>query len=76
MKAIVYGRTKPFCQYCVMAKELLASKDIPFVFVEVGTEISIAELQELFPGAQSVPQIILDDVKLQGGYSTLKATLG
>lgn len=71
MKAIVYGRVTPFCTYCEQAKELLAKKNIPFDFMIVGEDISVDELKSIFPGASTVPQIMIDDVKV-GPFSKLQ----
>lgn len=71
MRAIVFGRTTPPCSYCISAKALLESKEIPFFYVDVGTDISIEQLKVLVPQAQSVPQIYIDDVYV-GGFSQLQ----
>jgi glutaredoxin 3 len=66
--------SKQNCSYCFAAKNLLASKNIPFVECEIGKDITKEMLLEILPGARSVPQIFLltsDGEKYVGGYSEL-----
>lgn len=70
----IYGRTNPYCQYCKQAKQLLNSRNIPFSFVSVGSDISVENLKLLVPGAKTVPQIFDGDTYV-GGFSELKEYL-
>ena len=58
------------CPYCIRAKALLSSKDIPFE--EINLDGKDRELQELRQrtGQRTVPQIFIGD-ELIGGYSDL-----
>lgn len=55
------------CGYCVAAKALLAGKGVEFVEYDVtmGGEPR-AEMLRRVPGAQTVPQILIDDVAVGG----------
>jgi glutaredoxin 3 len=68
--AVVYGRDEPFCKYCVMAKELLSRKAIPFEYVRVGVDITANQLLEIVPGAKTLPQIFMDG-EYVGGFDSL-----
>jgi glutaredoxin len=61
--------TKPLCRYCILAKELLNSKNIPYK--EYNIEQSNYKLEmESKTNAKTVPQIFIDG-KLIGGYDQL-----
>jgi glutaredoxin len=73
----VYG-TKT-CAFCTRAKNLLNEKGLPFEFVVVGEEISIADFKEKIMGIDveariTVPQVFNDN-KLVGGYEELRASI-
>lgn len=70
----IYGRTLPFCTYCEQAKQLLASKNMPFVFIDIGKDITKEEFLEIMPDARTVPQIFEGDM-LIGGFAALKSYL-
>jgi glutaredoxin len=76
MHAVIYGRVNPFCTYCEQAKQLLASRDIPFTFLDINDDGVLDEMKAIFPGAKTVPQIVIDQVPLQGGFSGLKNMIG
>ncbi len=61
---IIYST--PFCGYCKMAKEYLASKSIPFTEVDVSTDI--AKQQEMIKktGQYGVPVIDVDGTVIIG----------
>jgi glutaredoxin 3 len=74
---VVYS--KPNCSYCVKAKNLLKMKNIPFVEMLIGTDISVEQLMEEFtvnklPPPRTAPQIIFKG-KYMGGYDKLEAHL-
>ena len=64
----IYSRDN--CSYCVAAKNLLASKNLPFVEYKVGVDITKEVLLEMIPGARTVPQIFFGE-QYVGGYDTL-----
>jgi len=66
--------SKDNCSYCVAAKALLTSKNIPYVESIVGKDITKEMLLEIVPGARSVPQIFIlnsDGEHYVGGYDQL-----
>ena len=66
--------SKPSCSYCLQAKQLLETKQLPFVYKELGTHYDLYELMTLVPNAKSFPQVFKDGV-LVGGYSDLVESL-
>ncbi len=69
MKNIVWSKVP--CGFCEAAKTLLKSKNIEFEERMIGKEWTMEQFLEAVPGAQTVPQIILDG-KLIGTYEDLK----
>jgi glutaredoxin 3 len=72
MSAKVIMYTKTFCPYCVRAKDLLNSKGIKVV--EINLENKPDELAALKQrtGLMTVPQIFINE-KLIGGFSDMAA---
>ena len=68
-KVTVY--TAPSCPYCIRAKSLLQSKNIPFEEVKLTWE-DLAPWKELEArtGMKTVPQIFIGD-QLVGGFTEL-----
>jgi glutaredoxin len=63
--------TKDNCSYCTAAKNLLVSKNIPFVEFNVGANIALKEMMLTeVPHAKTVPQIFFEDQYI-GGYTQL-----
>ena len=62
--------SKPSCSYCLQAKQLLETKQLPFVYKELGTHYDLYELMTLAPNAKSFPQVFKDGTRI-GGYSDL-----
>jgi glutaredoxin len=59
MTAEIYST--PACGQCVMAKNVLKSKEIPFTEYTVGKDVQKAELEERVGNpVRSVPQIFMD----------------
>lgn len=74
---VVYS--KPSCSYCVKAKNLLKMKNIPYIEMMIGTDISVEQLVEEFtinklPAPRTAPQIIFQG-KYLGGYDQLERHL-
>lgn len=65
----IYG--KPSCPHCVEAKSLTESNGLAYNYISIGTDIGIEDFKSLFPLARTVPQIIIDGVKI-GGYTEFK----
>lgn len=61
----IYG--KPQCPYCVKAKNLCEQRGFKYTYKTLGDDYSKEELLETFPGARTVPQIIVGGNKV-GGY--------
>jgi len=68
MKIEVYS--KDLCPYCDAAKSLLERKGYEYSEIKVGRDITREEFLEMFPGVRTVPQIIIDNVRI-GGYDKL-----
>ena len=68
MKITVYSKSD--CIYCVRAKELLNLKGLTFSEHMVGSDITRDEFLKTFPGAKTVPQIVIDGSRV-GGYDQL-----
>ena len=68
----VYGRTN--CNWCVAAKQILNEKGINYRYINVGEDIGIDEVKELFPGVRTVPIVAVDGKRI-GGYEELKQYL-
>jgi len=68
MKIEVYS--KDLCPYCDAAKSLLERKGYEYSEIKVGRDITREKFLEMFPGVRTVPQIIIDNVRI-GGYDKL-----
>jgi len=68
----VYG--KPDCGYCIKAKNILKEHEIPFKYYTVGQDIDVGSVLERFPGARTVPIIVVNGNWI-GGYDDLKEHL-
>lgn len=73
--------TKQNCSQCIMAKNLLSSKNIDFSTVEIdygtpidGEKISREDFMSKFPGVRELPMIVENDVAI-GGYKSLVSHL-
>jgi len=64
----IYG--KPMCPYCDQAKRLCETREFKYTYKSLGTDYTKEELLESFPGARTVPQIIVNGTKI-GGYNEL-----
>jgi glutaredoxin 3 len=66
---IVYS--KPNCQYCVKAKDLLTRLGCEYTEKIVTKDISLEELfKELGKTVRTIPQIVIDEKHI-GGYNEL-----
>lgn len=63
---------KPMCPFCDKAKMLCETRKYEYTYKSLGTDYTKEELLEMFPGARTVPQIIVDGKKI-GGYNELLA---
>ena len=66
--------SKPSCSYCLQAKQLLETKQLPFVYKQLGADYTLQELLEVSPTARTFP-VILKGEELIGGYSDLVESL-
>jgi glutaredoxin len=64
----IYG--KPACPFCDRAKALCETRQYKYTYKTLGDDYSKEELLEMFPGARTVPQIIINGTKI-GGYNEL-----
>jgi len=66
----VYG--KEDCTYCVAAKNLLDSKNMPYTYYDVGVETHLKDqIIERSGGYRKVPQIYIDN-EFIAGYDGLR----
>lgn len=72
MKAVVWSKDN--CSFCVQAKQLLSIKGIEYEEKKIGESYTKEDLLEAVPGAQTLPQIFLND-ELIGGFTQLRARL-
>ena len=71
----IYSKT--FCSYCVRAKHLLESKQVPFI--EYGIDMDTAKRQEMIQranGRTTVPQIFIDGRHIGGCTDLLELERG
>ena len=68
----IYG--KPMCPFCDKAKALCEQRGYAYEYKTLGTDYSKEELLETFPGARTVPQIVINGEKI-GGYDKLTTYL-
>lgn len=70
MTAEIYST--PACGQCVIAKNLLKSKDIPYTEYTVGQDVQKAEIEaRIGSPIRSVPQIFMDN-EYVGGLKELQ----
>ena len=62
---LIYG--KPMCPFCDKAKALCKQRNFAYEYKTLGTDYTKEELLETFPGARTVPQIVINGLKV-GGY--------
>ena len=62
--------SKPSCSYCLQAKQLLETKQLPFVYKQLGADYTLQEFMELFPDARSFPMIVKNG-EVIGGFNNL-----
>ena len=64
----IYG--KPACPFCDKAKAFCEMNGFAYEYRSLGTDYTKEELLETFPGARTVPQIIVGGNKI-GGFDNL-----
>jgi glutaredoxin len=70
--------TKDNCLYCTKAKNLLTNKRLPFHVIEIGKDMEVETVREMFPDVRTVPVITKEvDGKhlLVGGFIELEKLL-
>jgi glutaredoxin 3 len=72
MNVLVY--TKSNCQNCFIAKQILATKKIDYIEIDVEFGSRWDNLIKEFPDARQMPQIFIDDQRV-GGLAGLQAAL-
>lgn len=58
--------TKDHCPYCHRAKDLLESKNVPFVEYDVSTDSAKEQEMRQRSGRMTVPEIFIDDTLIGG----------
>ena len=61
---LIYG--KPMCPFCDKAKALCEQRGFAYEYKSLGTDYTKEELLENFPGARTVPQIVVNGNKVGG----------
>lgn len=74
MRAIVYS--KPNCPACTSAKATLRIKGYTVEERVIGNGWTKEQLFEDFPDAKTIPQIIVDDIKIGSYAATLEYLSG
>ncbi len=71
MYVIIY--TTNNCNYCIKAKEFLQKHGIDYIEKEVNKllNINMESFRKDCPNAKTVPQILVDDKLISGGYTGL-----
>lgn len=64
--------TTNYCGFCVAAKNLLKTKDIPFQEIDVSNDPAMRQNLVQQTGRRTVPQIFIGDEPI-GGFTELKA---
>lgn len=72
MNITIYTKTN--CPNCVSAKQLLKSKNLPFVELDAEKPDELANLLRRFPEARQMPQIFINGQRV-GGLTGLQAAL-
>lgn len=62
--------SKPGCGYCDAAKDIFKKTGVQYTELMVGSDLTREQFFERFPGAKTVPQIIIDGQHI-GGYDNL-----
>lgn len=66
--------TKPHCNYCVMAKQLLMTAGVPYTESKLDVNFTREELVELYPSARTYPVVVIDGYHI-GGATELEQYL-
>lgn len=67
-RVVIYSREN--CAYCAYAKNLLETKNIPYIELKLDVDFSRDTLLENYPTAKTFPVITVDGFYI-GGYSQL-----
>jgi len=71
---IITMYTKSNCPNCVTAKQLLQSRNMPFIEIDIETGNRFANFVANYPEARQMPQIFIGDQRV-GGLAGLQAAL-
>ena len=71
MKKVIIYSTTAYCPYCVRAKQLLDSKQVPYEELHVDENPKLREEMERKSSRRTVPQIFIGDRHV-GGYDDLR----
>ena len=69
MSIIIYSTET--CPYCIRAKDLLNQKGLLFEEITLDNQEALTKFKNDCPGATSVPQILIDNKLIEGGYEGL-----
>ncbi len=69
MSIIIYSTER--CSYCKRAKDLLNEKGLLFEEITLDNQEALTKFKNDCPGATSVPQILINNKLIEGGYEGL-----
>lgn len=64
----IYGKTQ--CPHCEQAKRFCETREFDFTYKQLDVDFTREEVLEMFPGARTFPQIIINGEKI-GGFDRL-----
>ena len=67
---LIYG--KPMCPFCDKAKALCEQRGFAYEYKTLCADYTKEELLETFPGARTVPQIVINGQKIGGWDQMVK----
>jgi glutaredoxin len=65
---IIWGKAQ--CSHCESAKRLFDNRELEYEYRQLGIDFEREEVLEMFPGARTFPQIVVNGLKI-GGYDQL-----
>lgn len=67
--------TLPTCNYCVSLKELFRRADVEYTETMVKKDMSVEEFQQIYPGVNIFPFVVVDQKPIGGLVETIKLFL-
>lgn len=73
MTVEIWGKEN--CPFCTKAKALVESKNMQYIYKQLGVDFTREQVFEEFPSARTFPQIKINNVAI-GGYQELYDKVG